>query len=272
MANFSRTTVLAVTDILANWGHSCLDRFLLDHGLEDAGLTGASRLARANDIALHLLRNPDALQHDGRNLTDAIVEEVVQSAISRSTPYAVFDLEPFQRSYGPLARALERDGFTVEDGQLRRALPESLDLPRADDEVHALLGAYGFDVPKGHLDQAISAHSRGDWAAANSQFRPFIESLLNEIAESLAGGSSALPPPGHQRRQWLAQLTPPFFIGSLNEWTGDGKGFIEAFYRRLHPQGSHPGLSDEDDSTFRLHLVLLVARLLLRRLRQVVPP
>ena len=36
---------------------------------------------------------------------------------------------------------------------------------------------------------------------------------------------------------------------------------------RSHPSGSHPGLSDEDDCTFRLHLVLLVSRLLLQRLR-----
>ena len=37
-------------------------------------------------------------------------------------------------------------------------------------------------------------------------------------------------------------------------------------YRRLHSAGAHPGLSDQDDSTFRLHLVLLVARMLLRRI------
>jgi hypothetical protein len=166
---------------------------------------------------------------------------------------------------------LERDGFTVEDSALRRALPKALDLPQTDDEVHSLLDAYGFEVPKGHLDQAISAHSRGYWAAANAQFRPFIESLLDKIAARLAAGTD-LPPPGQQCRQWLAQTNPPFFFADLNEWIGQGTGFLEAFYRRLHPQGAHPGLSDEDDSTFRLHLVLLAARLLLRRFRQVVPP
>lgn len=33
----------------------------------------------------------------------------------------------------------------------------------------------------------------------------------------------------------------------------------------LHPEGSHPGLSDIDDSTFRLHLVLLVTANILKR-------
>jgi hypothetical protein len=273
MASYSRKTVLAVTDLLANWSHSDLDRFLLEHGLEDAGLGGSSsRQGRANDIARYLIRNPNALREDGTNLTDAIVEEVVASAISACTGHGGFDYKELQQRRGTLVRSLERDGFTLEDSRLRRALPEYIDLPKTDDEVHALLHAYGFDVPQGHLDQAIDAHTRGDWAAANAQFRPFIESLFDEMARRLAGASGALPPAGQQRRQLLAGLRPPFFIGSLNEWTGDGKGFIEAFYRRLHPQGSHPGLSDEDDSTFRLHLVLVVARLLLRRLRQMRPP
>jgi len=37
-------------------------------------------------------------------------------------------------------------------------------------------------------------------------------------------------------------------------------------FKRLHPQGAHPGLSDEEDSTFRLHMVLLLCWLFLRRL------
>lgn len=51
----------------------------------------------------------------------------------------------------------------------------------------------------------------------------------------------------------------------LNEWDFQGGGFMESFFRRLHPQAADPGLSDEDDSTVRLHLVLLVGRQLLRR-------
>jgi len=35
----------------------------------------------------------------------------------------------------------------------------------------------------------------------------------------------------------------------------------------LHTEGSHPGLSDDDRSTFRLHLILITARTFLRRLK-----
>jgi len=213
------------------------------------------------------MRNPEAATEDGENVNDSVVTVLVDGAIRSSFGGypPEFRFEEFQAQYPSLYRGLARDGFTVEGGLLRRTLPAEIDLPQADDEVHSLLDRYGFVVSKGHLDQGIGAHARGDWAAANAQFRPFIESLLDSIAEHLANGA-APPPAGNQRRQWLANRVPPFFLADLNEWNGQGLGFIEGFYRRLHPAGAHPGLSDEEDSTFRLHLVLLVSRLLLRRL------
>lgn len=266
MAQFSRRTILAATDLMANWGHTNIDRFLLEYGLEDA-VRGNSMANRANALGRYLVANPDAQTEDGENLTDAIVGALVGRAVRGSTAaYSrEFSFDVFKENHPALQRGLERDGFSVEDGQLRRALPEALDLPEADDEVHQLLNRYGFTVSRGHLDQGIAAHARGDWAAANAQFRAFVESLFDSIAEHLAGGV-AVPAPGNQRRIWLANRNPPFFVGDLNEWDGQGRGFIEGFFRRLHPAGAHPGLSDEDDSTFRLHLVLLVARNLLRRI------
>lgn len=90
---------------------------------------------------------------------------------------------------------------------------------------------------------------------------------MNEIAERLDPTGATSTPTGHARRQLLANMSPPFLFGALNEWTGDGKNFTEGVFKRLHPHGSHPGLSNEEDATFRLQLVLIVARLLLRRFR-----
>ncbi|MGE0652171.1 MAG: hypothetical protein AB7P12_10520 [Alphaproteobacteria bacterium] len=167
---------------------------------------------------------------------------------------------------------LKRDGFVLAENEeqqtteLRRMLPESADVAAADDEVHALLRDHGFTTPLGHLQQAIEAHSRDHWAAANSQLRSFLEGLLDEIAGRLAPDRAANTPGGHGRRALLAALDPPFLSRSLNEWRDDQKaGLINGLFNRLHAEGSHPGLSDEEDSTFRLHTVLIVARLLLRR-------
>jgi len=266
MPQFSRKTLLAATDLFDRlMGHAQIDRFLLEYGLENiAPADGSSKQARAAKVARFILVHPERTDEEGTPLVDAVVNGIVGLVAANRNPSQLHE------DFPALINALARDGFSLESGRLTRTLPAVLDLPAADDEVHSLLNAFGFATATGHLDQGVEAHTNGNWASANSQFRAFIESLLDEVASSLNPGGP-LPATSHQRRTMLAQLNPPFFDPGLNEWTGDGKGFIEAFFRRLHPQGSHPGLSDEQDSTFRLHLVLLVARLLLRRLRRRTP-
>ena len=266
MAQFSRKTILAATDPLQNAGHARITRFLLEHGLENHVHAGSMR-DRANSVAQYLIANLDVLNEYGQNLTDSVVSALVSEAVAECTIFGEFSSHRFGERFAELSRALARDGFPVEGGQLRRALPEALDLPRADDEVHLLLEQFHLNISLGHLNQGISAHARGDWAAANAQFRAFAESLFDGIANQLAQRLVLdAPPGGNQSRIWLSQLNPPFFSLELNEWVGNGNGFLEGFFRRLHPQGAHPGLSDEEDSTFRLHLVLLTAQTLLRRL------
>jgi hypothetical protein len=72
-----------------------------------------------------------------------------------------------------------------------------------------------------------------------------------------------LDPEPRPRRSKLASLG--FLSQSLNEWDNNGLGFIKGLVKRLRPHGSHPGLSDQEDSAFRLHTVLVTARLLLVR-------
>jgi hypothetical protein len=138
--------------------------------------------------------------------------------------------------------------------------------------VHVLLNKHNLATPLGHLDQAINAHTRGEWAAANGQGRSFLESLLDETAYLLSPNAPRGQNQGEARRQLLANLADPFLSRNLNEWSDDGKSFVHGVFRRLHPQGAHPGLSDEEDSTFRLHLVLLASRLFLRRLDALLEP
>jgi hypothetical protein len=60
--------------------------------------------------------------------------------------------------------ALKRDGFVVRDGNLRKALPEAIQLPAALDELSRLLKRRNLIVPQGHLDLALNTHARGEWA------------------------------------------------------------------------------------------------------------
>jgi hypothetical protein len=145
-------------------------------------------------------------------------------------------------------------------------LPDIADIPTADDEVHALLEELSLSIAKNHLDNAIDAHGRGKWEPANGELRKVLESIFDEAAARLEPTRTATTERGHARRQLLADLTPPFLIKEFGEWDDSGKNFVNGVFKRLHP-GAHPGISEDEDCTFRLHLVLIVARLFLRRLR-----
>ena len=167
-------------------------------------------------------------------------------------------------------RNLMRDGYILFwdsdycQATLRAALPSDIQLPEADDEVRQLLKGRKFETTLGHMKEAIEAHTRGDWAAANGQIQTFVESLFKDIAQAIA-------PNERQRRasskSRLDLLTSIGFLSPVrNEWTGDGNGFINGLFKMLHTDGPQPGLSDEEHCTFRLHLAMVTARTFLRRL------
>jgi hypothetical protein len=76
MAKYSRKTVLAATDLLENVGHASITRFLLEHGLENENIAGSMRDC-ASAVARHVLADPERLNEDQQNLTDAVVEDLV---------------------------------------------------------------------------------------------------------------------------------------------------------------------------------------------------
>jgi hypothetical protein len=251
---FSRRTVIAAVEVMegAIQTHAQLTRYFLKWGSVLAARCDDGRLAdRFNHLIKFFDDQPDRRLEDGNLLGD----EIVETAVSLLPPISIETSAVF-------LRALDRDGFTVTDGVLRRTLPAILKLPEAEDEIVSLLNKHHFSVAKGHLDQAFAAHTDGLWASANSQIRSFLDGLLDEIAERI-DPSVATMSSGQPRRTKLA--AHGFLSRALNEWDDHGLGFVNGLVKRLHPQGAHPGLSDQDDSTFRLHTVLLTARLLLVR-------
>jgi hypothetical protein len=262
---FSRRTVIAAIEILEREfrTHSSLTRCLLKWSslLKDM-CEGSSLEDRFNQLISFYDGQPGYRVEDGNLLGEEIVEKAV-TLLPPAEPQAPWSApeDPSPR-VAAFLRALDLDGFTVAEGALRRALPEVVDLPQAEDQIRRLLGAHNFSLARGHLDQAFAAHTDGLWAAANSQIRSFFDALLDEITERLDPAAAALPT-GQPRRAKLAALG--FLSRDLNEWDDKGLGFVNGLVKRLHPHGSHPGLSDQDDSTFRLHTVLIAARLFLAR-------
>ena len=270
MSQFSRRTIIAAIDVLnSTLSQADMSHFLLEAGPKiHSAVKGenASRRKRMNDLIQFVDDHPDYLCDDGP-LEMVIVEKAVtliQVALIQAhwewpvNPETPKPIQTFQR-------ALRQDGFDVADGSLRPALPKDIGTPHIESELIRLLEMHGFSTAKGHLDQAFDDHTRGNWAAANGQLRTFIEALFDEIADKLDPSERTLKG-GQSKRVKLAELK--FFDSSLNEWDNHGKGFINGLIKRLHPEGPHPGLSSEDDSTFRMHIVLLTAMLFLRRYDQ----
>ena len=263
---FSRRTFIAAVEVMeaGRWSHQTLTRRLLKWDRElNARCDSGSLGDRFNHLIKFLDEQPLYRLEDGSLLGEAIVEEAVTLLRGEPAPWRHGEIAtPQEAAFLP---ALGLDGFSVTDGTLRRAFPSDLGLPEAEDDVTRLLNKHSFGAAKGHLNQALDAHARGDWAAANAQLRPFFEGLLDEIAFKLDASAADLPS-SENRRARLAKIG--FLDEALNEWSGDGKNFINGVWRRLHPAGPHPGLSDQEDSTFRRHIVLLTARLLLVRFDQ----
>lgn len=263
---FTRPTVVAAIEFLGEMKTQAkFDQLVVRLGLSDEIPLGPAQSVTAKSALLARIVNQRATQvvstlNGPMTMAEAAVREAVGATIPQ---YAKAEQER-------LLRGLALDGYVVswdEDTRtplLRMALPGDVDLPAADDEVHQLLKQFGFTVPLGHLDQAIDAHTRGDWAAANSQIRSFLEGLLSDVASHIDPQEAAQLASSENRRAWLAERG--FLSVSRNEWTGDGKNYLNGLFKMLHTDGSHPGLSDEDHSTFRLHLALITGRIFLRRL------
>lgn len=263
---FTRPTVVAAVELLASkLSQAKFDQVLvrleLDHEIPLG--PGKSVTAKSALLASAVMRRSAQVINtlDGpMTIAEAALRMAVQATLQ--------DHE--QTEQLRLLRGLALDGYVVSwnegarEPMLRAALPGEVDLPACDDEVHQLLKQFGFAVPLGHLDQAIDAHARGDWAAANSQIRSFLEGLVSDIAHHIEPQLKGQSPSAENCRALLAERG--FLSKDRNEWTVDGKNFLNGLFKMLHTDGSHPGLSDEDHSTFRLHLALITGRALLRRL------
>ncbi len=254
---FSRKTILEIINALNFQTHDEVERFAVEFGLEDS-IEGAYMKEKGTSIAKYLISNPDAKGPNGLKLVIEVIEHIIKKHRG---------LEPLSEIHPELAHSLERDGFKLTNDGLKKILPSELPIAQQEDQMIAILEKLGFCTAKGHYDQAVAAHARGDWASANSQLRTFVEEFFDKAQNIVCPGNYQT---SNERK--IALANAGFFIKDYNEYLNNGTGFIEGFWKRLHPQGSHPGLSEQLDSTFRLQLVILVIQHFLVRLEKYVKP
>ncbi len=248
---FSRKTLIELIKALNFRTHDEIEKFGFEFNIEDA-ITGTYVKEKETSIVKYLVSNPEAIGPNGSNIAIEIVEYAIKTHRG---------FESFSESHPDFAHSLDKDGYELTSSGLRKKLPTEFPVVEQENQLISLLDKFGFTTAKGHYEQAIAAHSRGEWASANAQLRTFVEEFFNRMQVVVC--------PGHyssSNERKIALAKAGFFMQEYNEYLFNGTGFVEGFWKRLHPEGSHPGLSEQSDSTFRLHLVILVIHHFLTRL------
>lgn len=271
-------TIVAATEVIAEFkSHGDMSVLEVQWGIVGNSSSKAARVASWAQCATARKVSQVMTESGLVHLARAIVETAIKA------PPGVRDSDAWKK----FVAGLRFDGFEVVETEgpppasapwqsprtivtLARMLPADipgLDFREAEDEVTTLLLQSGFTVAKGHLERAVSAFQRGEWSSANGELRNFYESYLNEIAVHLGCDSQQ---DSKTKRDFLGRLQPPFLLTEYNEWNENNQKpqYVQGLMSRMHPHGGHPGLSEEEDATFRLQITLVTARLFLRRYRQ----
>lgn len=282
MTEFNRMTIVAAAEVISDFNsHSDIDVLEVQWGI-DGKYSSSSKSGRVAGLAKIAANDSiPVMTENGRvNLDRALVETAIKA------PPRTRNSEAWKK----LVAGLRFDGFEVIETEteidpeyawarssanktisIQRMLPADipgLDFREAESEVVDLLERYGFAVAKGHLDRALSAFQRGEWSSANGELRNFYEDYLNEIAVRF--GYTGVNDSKVKRDFLGSGLQPPFLLPDYNEWHANNQKpqYVQGLMSRMHPHGGHPGLSEEEDATFRLQIMLVTARLFLRRFDQ----
>lgn len=157
--------------------------------------------------------------------------------------------------YDEVRAAVAADGWEYDVDQ-RRLVPTvpGVDAVEYTDAVDGALTGRGWATAAGHYRQALNAFGRGNWASANAQLRSALEEALPLAASVVAG---------NRPNEVQAALDMLRAAGQLV----DGEySYAKGLWQLCQSQGSHPGLSDEEESRFRVVSVTAYLRFLLDRL------
>ena len=210
-------------------------------------------------LAQSLLRN---LKRAGSEMASSGVLELARLVLKAgSRRYSDFDSLYWQNDTDPpswwtaLRDAASADGWEYDEA--KHCFVPTTPVTRTAEEVTWIedeLSRRGWTNAAGHYRQAIESFARGNWAAANSQLRSFFEDLIREGAGLASSTTLRVVQQGANQLHQDGRLLP------------DEREFILKLWKMLHPRGSHPGLSDKDESRFRLLTLTGYVRFLLSRL------
>lgn len=156
---------------------------------------------------------------------------------------------------GGLEAAFARDGFELNDDELTAIRPPDEPADRLATHVIALFGEHPeLRVGRNHYEQGSRAFDRGDWEAANAQFRSACDAVYDALAHRHGCPSSKT---GGRARQWL----------QANGFLEHGEAeLLRTFMTFAGRAGSHAGLSGAADSQLRRHFATALIAFALAKL------
>lgn len=249
-----------------------VEGIIMEYGLADYVSDGGSKAKTLLNLKRFATRQPDfEVQTDfGPKPVSRVVIDKAIELVSWSKRNATL--------WEKLDRYLQLDGFALdiettddwgtEKKQIKGlvlSFPELAELPETVNELDALLTKHRFTVTSRHLNSAKENIMQADWEASNSQCRTFLDAITDGIADILFPKEAAVKSSGMQKRQLLAEKG---FLSKDKHEFGDGnkQTYLPGLAKLLHPDGAHPGISNQNDAMFRLQAVIVTARWLLKRL------
>lgn len=218
--------------------HAEMDLLFLEQDLSSQDCAGGLQ-PRSNALvnAARRLDSPDE---------DRVLTALAQYALEHGQP----DFAPIER----LVRALKADGLEWRDDVLVPTTPEPAALAAELSALEQDLQERDLNVAATHYRQAHESFVAGNWEAANSQTRSFMENLLIELGRRRTSNARS------NAEAALQDLRTAGFFDDA-EWQ-----MLKGFWQSIQDNGPHHGLSHEQEALFRLHVATSVARYAIHKL------
>lgn len=282
---FSKQLILKAVEFLPQASHNALEDEIIKLDLEGRTIKyNGSIHDKKRAIQTYLLSNPLAVDNHGDSIILRMMNSVVKKMlINVERGLDEFNEETFEfKSDKNFYRYLRLDGYDIdfENACIIEDLANYTQIAEKDDEIMKMMKKYNFNTSIGHYEQAKGSYIGGNYAALNGQLRTFVEGIFQDMASyikfcepSNSNIQSINDIDAQNAMIVFAKCFKPILEINLNEWSGDGttNSYFSAFWKRLHPEGSHPGLPNFSEAIYRFQLVVLNIELVIQRFQKNYP-
>lgn len=178
----------------------------------------------------------------GPNETEAAAREITEQLLSRRYPPHLLE---------KLVEHWRIAGYEISEQKLFPTTPGPTALGPEISKLERELQSRQIEPAATHYRQAVENFVERNWESSNGQVRSFLEDFLIKVGKTLSRRERSEPVAALQDLKNADYLDDAEF----NQ--------IKAFWAGIQDNGPHRGLSDEEESLFRLHVATCLARYLL---------